>query len=222
MIHEARPGWQWGDPSPRDNPEPRPDRPHGRPPVYGRVYELFTGDPRDGEHPYVGQTTTTIAKRVRRHKSADDIARDPWKARIVDGPRGYRLLETIYSCGVVAEDARALRRAEAFWIDRLRPTHNDVRPVRPRLGDPLPPRPRDAGAHPQRRAVRRRRSFPWRAALFLLLTTMTAVPTGLLVAAMHLPWPWMPYVIALVAGAPLGWRMTAAVLRGGRRLRVWR
>ena len=221
MIHEARPGWQWGDPSPRDDPEPRPDRPHNRPPVYGRVYELFTGDPRDGEHPYVGRTTTTIAKRVRRHKSADDIARDPWKARIIDGPRGYRLLETVYSCGVVAEDARSLARAEAFWIDRLRPTHNDVRPVRPRLGDPLPSRPRDTASR-RRAGARTRRRFPWRAVLFLALSAVTALLAGRLVAALALPWPWAPYVAALVLGAPLGWRMTMAVLRGGRRLRVWR
>lgn len=221
MIREARPGRQWGDPSPRDDPEPRPDRPHGRPPVYGRVYELFTGDPRDGEHPYVGRTTTTIAKRVRRHKSADDITRDPWKARIIDGPRGYRLLETVYSCGIAAEDARSLARAEAFWIDRLRPTHNDVRPVRPRLGDPLPPRPRESVAR-RRGAPRTRRRFPWRAGLFLALSAVTALLAGRLVAALALPWPWAPYVAALVLGAPLGWRMTMAVLRGGRRLRVWR
>lgn len=221
MIHPARPGWQWGDPSSRGDAEPRPDRPHGRPAVYGRVYEVFTRDPRDGEHPYVGKTTTTIAKRVRRHKSTDDIARDPWKARIIDGPRGYRLLETVYSCGVVAEDARALARAEAFWIDRLRPTHNDVRPVRPRHGDPLPPRPRETASR-RRGGVRPRRRFPWRAALFLALSAMIAVPAALLAAAMHLPWPWVPYVSALVVGAPLGWRMTTAVLRGGRRLRIWR
>lgn len=48
------------DPWPVVEPEPvaRPRR------VYGYVYELVTGDQRDGAHPYAGQTTTTIHRRV--------------------------------------------------------------------------------------------------------------------------------------------------------------
>lgn len=210
MIHAARPGWQWGDPSGVSHPA-------ARRPVYGRVYELFTDRPDlDGDHPYVGQTVQTIAARKCGHKSARSVARDPWKARIVDGPRGHRLLETVYASGDPRHDQAILDQVEAFWIDRLRPTRNGQRPVRPRPGDPLPARPRDA------RPVRSRRPVPWRVALFLLLATATAVLAGRTVAAMHLPWPWVPYAAALAAGVPLGWRMTTAVLRGGRRLRVWR
>lgn len=216
MIHAARPGWQWGDPSGASRPAPRR-------PVYGRVYELFTARPDlDGDHPYVGQTVQTIAARKCGHKSARSVARDPWKARIVDGPRGHRLLETVYATGDARHDQAILDQVEAFWIDRLRTTHNGPRPVRPRPGDPLPARPRGARPSPRPRVARPRRPFPWRAALFLLLATATALLAGRLVSAMHLPWPWAAYAAALAAGVPLGWRMTTAVLRGGRRLRVWR
>lgn len=227
MRDDLPPDWRWGDPVP-DEAHPGIDRRLDLPvrspattrrAVYGRVYELFTDDPRDGEHPYVGQTTTTIAQRVKRHKSADEIAKRPWKARIVDGPRGYRLLETVYSTGDCADNERDLDRAEAFWIDRLRPTHNDVRPVRPRQGDPLPPRPKESrGSRPKRP----RRRVNWRLSTFLTITILCVALVARLLTALHLPWPWVPWALSLPIGAAFAYAAFSRLLTAGRRLKIWR
>lgn len=222
MIHPARPGWQWGDPSPRTAAPLPPSgrRPASRTLVYGRVYELFTDDPRDGEHPYAGQVRApkTIAARQREHRSAAEVARFPWKARIVDGPRGRRLLETVYATGDDRHDQAILDQVEAFWIDRLRTTHNGARPVRPRHGEALPPRPRETW-RPLRKPARRRQ---WRVGLFAAVTLPLMIAAWLAVTAMAMPWPWLPYAVAPVVGVPLGWRVTMRVLTAGRRLGAWR
>jgi hypothetical protein len=186
--------------------------------IYGYVYELITGDPRDGEHPYVGMTERTIHQRVRGaggHTSPESVAKDPWKARILPGRAGYRCLERVYDTGDLAENDRALRRAEAFWIDRLRPTHNDVRPVRPPLHEARPVR---RPARPLRTLpAPRRRKFPVRAWLFIsLFMVMTAVVSrGAYL--MGLP-SYVPWVISPVVAGFLSWRVFWSAHRSIRRL----
>jgi hypothetical protein len=189
-------------------------------PIYGYVYELILAGQSDTDHSYVGMTTTTIHRRVHGssgHTSAGDVARDPWKARILPGRDGYRCLEIVRSTGDLAEDDRALRRAEAFWIDRLRPVHNDVRPVRP-AGERIPSRPRRSAqtARGRRRPARRRRRRVGKPiALVLLIAACTYLSArGLLM--MQLPWPQVPWVGAPVLGAALGW---SAFWRAHRALR---
>jgi hypothetical protein len=196
---------------------------NGRRPIYGRVYELFTDRPEDGPHPYVGQTTTTIAKRVQRHKNADSVAKDPWKAHILPGPAGYRLLETVYSTGDCAENERVLNRAEAFWIDRLRPTHNDVRPVRPRHGDPLPARPRESARTVPARAVksRPRRRVSWRVWLCLVLWALATAGCAVVLHLGGAP-EQMIWALSPSFGAGAAWAMTMDIVRRGRRLKAWR
>jgi hypothetical protein len=242
------PDWRWGDPRPDEptaefappadpwaghdgltaemptvEPEIRMARSNGRRPVFGRVYELFTDRPEDGEHPYVGQTTQTIEQRKRGHKSKRDVAKDPWKAHIIDGPRGHRLLETVYATGDPYADERELDRAEAFWIDKLRPTYNVVRPVRPRYGDPLPVRPQERSRPATRRTVRTsRRRVPWRVRVFLLFTLVLTTACAVALAHVDQPYPWLPWVLAPVAGVAFVWRGTLALLHAGRKLRAWR
>lgn len=177
--------------------------------VYGRAYELFTTRPDlDGEHPYVGKTRQTIHQRVHgrsssAHTSPQSVAKDPWKARIRPGRAGYRLLETVYATGDVAADERELRRVEAFWIDRIRPTHNTVRPVRPPVHTlparaPRAPRrayrPSAPREHTGRTRARRRVSG------FLALFAVTTALVAWLVAHMDLPWPAAPWVASPVGG----------------------
>ena len=185
--------------------------------VYGRVYELITGDPRDGEHPYVGMTRQTIHQRVHAgrnaHTSAQSVARDPWKARILPGRAGYRLLETVYATDDDAADARELRRVESFWIDRLRTTHNDVRPVRPPVHERGPVRVRRRTAV-QRRASRRTRGRVVSLLLLVAAFTFLAVRAILL---MQLPWPLAP-LAGLSVGTALGWAAFDWLDRRYRRL----
>jgi AcrR family transcriptional regulator len=131
------------------------------------------------------------------------VAEAPWKANIRRGKAGYRLIETVYSTGDPVEDDRLLRRAEAYWIDRLRPIHNVVRPIRP-PGRPAPRAPRSARtARPAQPAKRRRRQVkPYFLAAFVLTFTYLAAR---LVVAMDLPWPAAPWVAAPVLGVLLGW-----------------
>lgn len=188
--------------------------------VYGYVYETITGDPRDGEHPYVGMTETTIHNRVHGpagHTSRQSVAEDPWKARILRGRAGYRCLERVYDTGDPDENDRALRRAEAFWIDRLRPTHNTVRPVRPPLHQPQPPR---ATARPAVKVARRRpqRRVPVRAVTFAVLVAVFTTLAACLIVAMHLPWPAVPWVVSPALGVALAWRVFWTLHRSIRRL----
>lgn len=194
--------------------------------VHGRVYELVTRDQPPGSHAYVGKVTapTTIHQRVfgkssSAHTSPESVARDPWKADILPGRAGYRLLETVYDTGDEAENDRALRRAEAFWIDRLRPLHNVVRPVRPagergsrpqRKRGPNPPTLR-----PRRRKPRRKLAKP--ITLFVLISAFTYL-SGRVLIMMDLPWPQVPWVGAPMLGLALGWSTFWKLHRSIRRL----
>lgn len=192
----------------------RPVRAGTKRQIYGRVYELFTDRPDlDGEHPYVGKTTQTIHQRVfgsssSAHTSAQSIAIDPWKARIRKGRAGYRQLEVVYATGDQAADERELRRAEAFWIDRLRPAYNDVRPVRPPVHEgPQPGWPASArtviGRAPSKRdlaAARTRARARRRTAGFLTLFVVATVLAAWFTLSMDLPWPAAPWVASPVAG----------------------
>lgn len=189
-------------------------------PVYGRVYELRLRGQADADHSYVGLTRQlTIHRRVHGpsgHTSPDDIARDPWKARILPGRDGYRQLEVVYSTGDPAEDERSLRRAEAFWIDRLRPIHNEVRPVRP-FGDRPAPRPVTAPRPRRAVAVRRRRRSAKPYVLAALILTFTFLAARMVVA-MQLPWPAAPWIAAPTLGVALGWTVFWRVHRAFRKL----
>jgi hypothetical protein len=196
-------------------------RPHRR--VYGFVYELITGDPQDGPHPYVGQTTATIHRRVHGpngHTSPDEIAQAPWKARIRPGREGYRCLKTIYTTGSEVEDQMRLDLAEAILIDELKSTHNEQRPIRPpsarRRSPALADRPRPSATLPARRHARRRP--PFRVIAFLLLVTTITYLAARLVVAMELPWPAAPWIVAPVAGLGLGWKIFWETHRRARRL----
>jgi hypothetical protein len=190
-------------------------------PIYGYVYELILAGQSDTDHSYVGMTTTTIHRRVHGssgHTSAGDVAHDPWKAGILPGRDGYRCLEIVRSTGDMGEDDRALRRAEAFWIDRLRPVYNDVRPVRP-AGERIPRSRRPpASPAPNRIAGRRRRRKVGKPiALALLIAACTYLSArGLLM--MQLPWPQVPWVGAPVLGVALGWSAFWRVHRALRKL----
>lgn len=224
-MRDVPPGWRWGDPLPgRPEPvevyEPPPaTRPAGRRAVYGRVYELITGDPQDGPHPYVGMTTQTIRRRTHGpngHTSPASVAKDPWKARILPGPGGVRLLENVYDTGDPAENDRALRRAEAFWIDRLRPTHNEVRPVRPPAHHP---RPAKRSARP---TVRRARRVTFRHVALLVLIALATYLAARVTLAMELPWPAAPWVVAPAVGVTSGFLAYARIHAIGRKARLWR
>jgi hypothetical protein len=172
--------------------------------VYGYIYELILTGQGDGEHSYVGMCTTTIYKRVHGpsgHTSPESVTKDPWKAGILSGRAGYRKLEIVYDTGDPGENNRALRRAEAFWIDRLRPAQNDVRPVRPpvRPGERVKPAPR----RPAQRVARRRPTA--RQLGFLVLFAFWTWLAARLIVSMQLPWPAAPWVAAPMAGTFLGW-----------------
>jgi hypothetical protein len=247
------PGWRWGDPRPDEpteplpvsvdpwaghdgytaemppvepapDPTPAPQR-NGRRKVFGYVYELFTDDPRDGEHPYAGQVRApkTIAQRQREHKSRAEVGRFPWKARIIDGPRGRRLLETVYATGDDYYDQQILDQIEALWIDRLKTTHNRMRPVRPRHGDPLPVRPQEKARPVRRRpASPPRRRVSWRVKVFLTFTVLLTSAFVIGLSQLDQPYPWLPWALGLPAGVGFGWRGTMSLLHAGRRLKAWR
>lgn len=187
--------------------------------VFGYVYELFTGDPQDGPHPYVGKTTQTIHQRVHGpggHTSPGEVAQSPWKARILPGRAGYRCLKTIYATGNEVEDQMRLDLAEAILIDELRTTYNDQRPIR----SPGAPRPASSGIVRDRPARRReaRRPVPVRAIGFLLLAASITYLVARVVVSMALPWPAAPWVVAPVIGVGLGWRVFWAAHRRAKRL----
>jgi hypothetical protein len=190
-------------------------------PVYGRVYEVVLRGQPEAQHSYVGKTTQTIHQRVHGssgHTCAADVARDPWKAGILPGRAGYRLLETVYDTGDPAENARALARAESFWIDRLRPLHNDVRPVRPigevRTAVRRQPRPSRTIVRATRR---RRRKFGKPIALLALVALFTFLAAWFVVA-MQLPWPQAPWISSPVIGLALGWTVFWRIHRSVRRI----
>lgn len=208
---EARDGWTEEFPT---TPAPAP----GRRRVYGYVYELITGNPQDGPHPYAGQTTTTIHQRVHGrggHTSPASIAKDPWKARILPGSAGYRCLKRIYSTGDPEADQIRLDLAEWIAIDELKTTHNEQRPIRHAGDRPSRPRPRAVGRPVPRRT---RRPFPFRAILFLALTAVLTYLAARVLVAMQLPWPAVPWIGAPVFGLWLGWATFWRLHRGVRKL----
>jgi hypothetical protein len=189
--------------------------------IYGLVYELvLTGQPDDqttyiGKARWQGSAARTMAVRMRGHRSAEDIARDPWKADIARGAAGYRVLERVRCTGDgSAADEAALRRAEADWIDRRRPLHNDVRPVRPRVGSAPIPHPLRVAARPVRPARRPTpadRRARRNASLFLALSVILTLVAFRVVAAGAAPGsvaPWVASPIVGVIGA--GWLFLSA------------
>jgi hypothetical protein len=202
-------------------PQERPRRRQ----IFGRVYETIETGQRDAEHRYVGKTEQTIHQRVHGpsgHTSQTSIARDPWKANILLGKAGYRLLENVYDTGDPAENDRALRRAEAFWIDHLRPTRNVIRPVRPPSTAPPPPRreprPRRAPRRISMAEERKRRRVRVRLIVLSLIVVACAYAVARAVMLLHLPWPAAPYVAGVTVGGLLGWRIFSALLTFYRKL----
>lgn len=204
----------WGErPEERDDPEFR-ERAAAHREVFGRVYELITGDSQDGPHPYAGQTTQTIHQRVHGrggHTSPESIAADPWKARIRPGRAGYRCLKTIYATGNPGADQVRLDMAEAFAIDELRTTYNKQRPIR----QPGRPAPRPAQGRIGRRRPRR---LPGRLLGFLTLAGFFTYLAARVVAGMDLPWPAAPWVVSPMAGVLLGWLTFWKIHRSVRKI----
>lgn len=198
------------------DPEPLVAKPTGE--IFGYVYETIERGQRDGEHSYVGKTETTIHQRVHGpsgHTSPRSVAKDPWKANILPGKRGYRCLEVVRDTGEGYQaNKRALARAEAFWIDRLRPLRNQVRPVRPPSNAPEP-RPVAAERAPVRSPSGRK------ILLSVLICLFTAL-VAMLLSAAHAPW-WGPWGVAPGAGLVVGWasfvRIVTAWERKRRKLR---
>lgn len=188
------------------------DIPRGGRPIFGRVYELFLVGQPAGTHTYVGQTEQTMSERIRGHRSARDVARYPWKANLAPGTKAYRVLETVRETGHGARaDLAALKRAEAFWIDRLQPTENRTAPAG-RVPSATPvPRPEMS------RPVGPRR--PWgRIVLFVLLAAIVTTLTARVVVAMELPWPWAPWAAAPTVGVLVAWRVLWMLRHAGRQL----
>jgi hypothetical protein len=183
----------------------------GKRPIVGYVYELITGDPQDGAHPYVGQTERTVHQRVHGsggHTSPESIAKDPWKARILPGRAGYRILERVRDTGEGDRaNELALNRAEAFWIDRLRSTHNDIRPVRPPVHEsgPVPARRTRQPSRAELAALARRRRATRRLAGFAVLAAAGTFVAVRLILALNLPWPAAPWVAGPALGVFAGW-----------------
>ena len=199
-------------------PEPAPRRRT----TFGRVYELFTRDQAPGTHVYVGKTEQTLHQRVHGpsgHTSPADMAANPWKAAILPGKAGYRLLETVYDTGDPDENARALRRAEAFWIDRLRPTENRVRPVRPPATEPQPHRAVRPPSRAQVAAHARARRERVRLGSFLVLALTLTVLAGRMIARMELPWPAAPWIAGPILGLAVGGWLFFSIDKALRKVR---
>jgi hypothetical protein len=208
-----------------------------RRPIFGFVYELKTRGQAPGTSAYVGKCVGPTPKAVQErvhgssasaHTSAQSVARDPWKADILPGRDGWRILERVYVTGDPEADEAALRRAEADWIDRKKTIHNGVRPVRP-FGEqprpvprhrvaPQPARPRPVSAREQQRRAReaaRRRRTAWRVVAVLLLAAVFTYLAARVVVNMHLPWPsvtwWLPPAIGVALAWVTFWRTSKAV-----------
>jgi hypothetical protein len=189
-------------------------QPAGR--IFGYVYELVLAGQPDDQCSYIGMAQD-MARRMAAtgsgHRSPTSIAKDPWKADILPGKAGYRILERVRTTGFgEVDDERALRRAEADWIDRRRPVHNDVRPVQPRTEPQVGPRNLIGYASPkaklvsarvtaeQERKARADRRARTRAAFFLLAFAVFTTLAAWFVGTMHLPWPAAPWIVSPVLG----------------------
>lgn len=191
--------------------------------VYGRVYEPITSRPEvHGRHPYVGQTRQTVHQRVHGrggHTSALSVAKDPWKADILPGRAGYRVLKTIYATGDPGADQVRLDMAEAFAIDELNPTHNTQRPIRP-APEPRPPRP------PSRRELAelsRRQRTRARLVCLLVVVAIFTVLAARVTSGMQVS-PSFPWFASPALGVALGWptfwwlhQQVRRLARGSRR-----
>lgn len=181
--------------------------PAARRPVYAYVYELITGDPQDGPHPYVGKAKDprerVYGRRPTAHTSRQSVAKDPWKARILPAPHGFRTLETVPATGDPIEDERTLRTAEAYWMRKLKATHNDQRPAYDAAGRPVsrrltsPPAPRPGRVAPRRTQQVRSLAFLGLFLLALVLLVRLCLAGGLTGAPLWLA----PPVPALVAAS---------------------
>lgn len=195
----------------------------GSRPIYGYIYEAIVSDLPLDQHAYVGMTEQTPHQRVHGpsgHTSPASIAKDPWKARILPGRAGHRILERVRDTGDPAENDRALRRAEAFWIDRLRPLYNEVRPVRP-PGTSAQPATRPRGNRSSAVSVRlpqRRKPVPPRAILCAVIVAVSIALVARFVVLMELPWPQAPWIAGPVLGGAFGWTSFWRIHRAWRRL----
>jgi hypothetical protein len=201
-------------------------------PIYGRVYEVRTSSQPPDSHAYVGKVVapTTVEMRIRgtsasAHMSPSSIAKDPWKADILPGRDGYRVLEVVRMTGDPAEDDRALRRAEAFWIDRLATLYNDVRPVRPATALRPPPIPvRTSRPAPARLTARERNAMVYRRrarrrlSMVLAMATLFTYLAARVMIAMALPWPAAPWIVSPVVGIAAAWYLFWRAHRTWRRL----
>lgn len=208
-----------------------PARPSGA--VYGEVYELITGDPQDGPHPYVGKAKDAYRRVYGRspsaHTSRASVEKDPWKARILPASRGFRVLERVPATGDPVADEQSLRLREAYWIDRLQTTYNDQRPKYEhgkRGAVRRPTRPVDAPRPPSKAALAERRArarVRRRAAGFLLLFAVATTLAVRVVTRMELPWESAPWTVGPAAGAVAAffafrWLSTAVrIVTRGRR-----
>lgn len=195
--------------------------------IVGFVYEAILRDQAPGTHAYIGKvmgaTQAAVTERFHggspsAHTSPESIRRDPWKARILPGRSGYRILERIRDTGDPEENDRAVRRAEAFWIDRLRPEFNVVRPVRPPATVRQPaPRPRKPAPARGRAAGR-----DWRRALApaAIISLMIAYAVSLAVF-LHMGGATGPiaWVLPPAVSVFLTWRTVTRVERRPRRRR---
>lgn len=175
--------------------------------IFGYVYELVLVGQCPDETSYVGKTEGStladVADRVNEHRR--EVARFPWKAGILPGKAGYRVLERVrYTGDGYDADDKALRRAEADWIDRRRPVHNGPRPVRPRHGETLPPKPdaprRSAARPPTRQQLTERRAHRrgWSFAVLSLIAT--ALAAYVLTRTSWTGAEWGPWVFSPVLG----------------------
>ena len=199
--------------------------------IIGFIYEAMLRDKPDTYHAYVGKcegaTEAAVTKRFHgrspsAHTSPQSIAKDPWKADILPGRRGYRILERVRDTGDDRENDRALRRAEAFWIERLRTEHNVVRPARPADGRPRrPTRAPQAAARPAPRRQPTARRPPKQSkvgALVFLIVGFTAL-AAFLFHLLQLPWPAVPWVGSPVIGLTLGWNTYVSAHKKARQAR---
>ena len=202
-------------------------RPRSGRPIVGFVYEAILRDQPDGTHAYVGKvmgaTEAAVTERFHgdsasAHTSPESIRAYPWKARILPGRQGYRILERIRDTGDPTENDRAVRRAEVFWIDKLQTQFNVVRPVRPPVTRRAPRPAARPASKPRGRQVRGDggRHLAVAAVLSLIAVYATVIATVLHMGGASGPIAW----VTPPAGAVfLTWRTLLAAERPRRRRR---
>lgn len=182
--------------------------------IYGVVYELVLSGQRTDETSYVGKAKSMRARMAATgtgHRSPSSIAKDPWKAHILPGRAGYRILERVPATGDKHADEAALRRAESDWIDRRRPTYNDVRPVRPRVHEA---QPRKRPARQQRARSRARRGW----LTLLVVAVLYAIPLANVLSVVLAAWPIAPWIATPVIATMFAWSTVRAFFCFTRRV----